>query len=157
MATSSHGRSRGRNGQFTRSVDSAERDAEAARLRAQNLSFREIAERLGYADDSGAHKAVSRALAAVPAPAVGELRALSTARIEYLLEKLRPGIEAGDVKSITEARKLIESLRRLHSADGPAQLTVNLVDQRGSELEQLVDQAKARLLAEREAGAGDGS
>lgn len=79
--------SRGKNGKFCRGVAGAERDAEAAHLRAQGMSYREIAEALGYADPSGAYKAVSRALAAVPVEAVDELRAVELARLDDLTSR----------------------------------------------------------------------
>lgn len=53
---------RGHNGKFLRTVDTAERDAQACRLRSRGQSLQQIADRLGYADRSSAHKAVQRAL-----------------------------------------------------------------------------------------------
>jgi hypothetical protein len=79
---------RGKNGQFTRSVDTVERDSLAARLRARGTSYRVIAEKLRYSNESGAYKAVQRALAAVPVEDVGELRALESARLDELAERL---------------------------------------------------------------------
>lgn len=78
---------RGKNGKFCRGLAGAERDAEAARLRAQGLAYREIAEALGYADASGAYKSVTRALNAVPAEAVDELRAVELARLDDLTRR----------------------------------------------------------------------
>lgn len=80
--------SRGQNGRFTRSADTAERDSLAARLRTTGMSYREIARQLDYSDESGAYKAVSRALKAIPAEDVAELRAVECARLDALTQRL---------------------------------------------------------------------
>ena len=74
-------------GKFTRSVDGAEFDAKAARLRVRGLSYREIAAELGYADHSSARDAVLRALAAVPQEAGAEARQVELDRLDRLVEK----------------------------------------------------------------------
>ena len=64
---------RGGDGKFTRGVDTAERDAEAARLRSQGMPYRKIAAELGI-DVHTAHDAVQRALASIVAePAAAAL------------------------------------------------------------------------------------
>lgn len=78
---------RGKDGRFIRTLDSAARDAEAAWLRSRGLSFRQIAANLGYENESGAYKAVQRALAAVPVENVDELRAVQGAQIDALTAK----------------------------------------------------------------------
>jgi hypothetical protein len=47
-------------GKFVRSVETAKRDAEAARLRSRGRTYPQIAEELGYCDKSAAHHAVAR-------------------------------------------------------------------------------------------------
>lgn len=111
-------RPRAGNGRFTRAITTAERDGEAARLKAEGWTYKEIAEQLGYASKGSACRAVQRALKAAVVPAAGALRLREFARLELLWESLEPGIEAGDVKAITEARKISESLRRLFDLDG---------------------------------------
>lgn len=75
---------RGKSGRFARTIEGAQRDAEAARLRSRGLSLAQIAEQLDYAGPSGAYKAVQRALAAVPVDAVEELRRLQLEQLNYL-------------------------------------------------------------------------
>jgi hypothetical protein len=72
MANHDHGK----DGRFVRTEQRAETDAKAVRLKAQGASYPAIARALGYASPGSAHKAVQRALAAIPAPGVRELRAL---------------------------------------------------------------------------------
>jgi hypothetical protein len=62
---------RGGNGKWTRGLATAQRDAEAARLRSEGNSYRAIAQALGV-DVHTAHDAVRRAMQAVVAPA-GEI------------------------------------------------------------------------------------
>lgn len=83
MANHDHGP----DGRFTRTLEGAERDAEAARLKSRGLSYSQIARNLGYADHAGAYKAVQRALAAVPTESVDELRAVQRAQIDALTAK----------------------------------------------------------------------
>lgn len=78
-------RARGPSGRFLRTLDAAERDAEACRLRARGLSYREIAEQLGYADAAGAHRAVSQVLRETVQEPADELRHLEVARLDALL------------------------------------------------------------------------
>lgn len=80
MANHDHGP----DGRFTRTLEGAERDAEAARLKSRGLSYSQIARNLGYADHAGAYKAVQRALAAVPAESVDELRRIQSEQIDAL-------------------------------------------------------------------------
>jgi hypothetical protein len=54
---------RGRNGRFRRSLDSVDRDVQAAVLHSQGLSYQEIADQLGYPDKGNAYRGVERALA----------------------------------------------------------------------------------------------
>lgn len=81
-------------GEFVRTLEGAERDAEAARLQARGMSLRQIAQRLGYADQSGASKAVARALAAVPVQGVDELRRVQCDQLDYLTAKALEVLEA---------------------------------------------------------------
>jgi hypothetical protein len=47
-------------GKFVRSVETAKRDAEAARLRSRGRTYPQIAEELGFCDKGAAHHAVAR-------------------------------------------------------------------------------------------------
>ena len=82
------GQTRDGNGRFIRDLDTATKDTLAAEMRTHGYPLREIAAKLGYANESGAAKAISRALRAVPAEAVEDLRALEVARMDALEERL---------------------------------------------------------------------
>src|SRR5687768_12045359 len=77
---------RGGKGKFVPSLDTAERDAEACRLRVQGLNYEQIAAKLGFADRSTARKAVERALRATVAEPAAELRTMELSRIDAALQ-----------------------------------------------------------------------
>lgn len=138
---------RGNHGKFVRALTTAERDAEAARLKAEHFTYQEIATTLGFANKSGACRAVQRALKATVVPAANALRLREFARLELLWEALETGVEAGDTKSITEARKVSESLRRLFDLDGAIE-TDEVEEQERTAIDQLL--AEASKIVDRE-------
>lgn len=71
-------------GKFTRSIDTAQRDADAARLRARGLTYEQIANELGYADRKNAYNAVERALRATVEEPAAEVRKLELERLDHL-------------------------------------------------------------------------
>lgn len=76
---------RGGKGRWVRTVDQAERDGRAARLRSQGLTLAEIAAELGYESVEGARMAVRRALLAAAAEGGGaELLALEAEHLEAI-------------------------------------------------------------------------
>lgn len=75
---------RGQNGKFIRSLDTAQRDAEAARLRMLGVPLREISARLGFKTPSAAWKAIRRAIDAAPAEAGAALRQLEVEKLDGL-------------------------------------------------------------------------
>ena len=128
----------GPNGRFIKTLEGAAKDAEAARMRTERKSFQQIADALGYADPSGARRAVERALKAVPAEAVEDLRAhqaqlldLAERRLIEVLAKNKPTINMGkryddvddDAQVIQAANTLVrieERRARLFNMDTPA-------------------------------------
>jgi hypothetical protein len=75
-------RARTGKGRFSRTVDSAERDARACELRAQGLTYQRIADELGYGNRELARRGVERALLAIVAEPAGHLRTLELARLD---------------------------------------------------------------------------
>lgn len=82
----SNDRPRSGRGRFTRSIDTAQRDADACRLRTRGATYQQIADQLGYANRGDAHHAVSRALKAAVAEPADEVRALELARLDAMYE-----------------------------------------------------------------------
>ncbi|OLT12278.1 hypothetical protein BJF78_24780 [Pseudonocardia sp. CNS-139] len=84
MTTPGRGQSRAGNGRFVREVDTAERDAEACRLRSSGYTYAQIAAQIGYTDASNARRAVQRALAEVVQEPAQELIQLELDRLDAL-------------------------------------------------------------------------
>ena len=85
------------------------REAEGARLRAQGLSYADIADRLGYRDPSSAHKAVSRALASSYREPTEAARLLALNR----LDALRQSLAAIATDTAVSTRGVLGALRLL--------------------------------------------
>src|SRR5690606_4944610 len=81
-----------------RTLASAERDAQAARLRAQHWTYQQIADELGYPNRSEAYRAVQRALKAAIREPGEELLALELERLDRLARAAEEVLEAHHVK-----------------------------------------------------------
>lgn len=77
------GGTHGPNGDFVATPETAEQDAEAARLRGRGLSYRSIAEQLDVSV-STAHRAVQRGLDAIRAEPAAEVRLLELERLDRM-------------------------------------------------------------------------
>lgn len=157
-------------GRFVRTTTTAERDAQAARLRDTGLGYKEIAEQLGFADKGNAWRAVQRALTAIVQEPAEQLRATEAARLDELyveaLEILerdhvtvshgkviegpdgRPLLDDGPkLAAIDRARQIRESYRKLVGADAPKQLDVALEQRIDLDSELVADALAAALNA----------
>jgi hypothetical protein len=74
-------------GKYVRSLETAERDAEAARLRSKGMKYRDIAAELGI-DVHSAHNAVKRAMTAAVVEDGAEALAFELRRLDEELERL---------------------------------------------------------------------
>ena len=75
------------NGRFTRTADTAKRDADAAALRAKGRTFDQIAADMDYSSRAKAYEAVMRAYADIPYEQVEEARRLDLERLDRLIEQ----------------------------------------------------------------------
>lgn len=71
-------------------VSGALRATQALQLRAQGLTYEEIAIRTGYSGRGAAHNAVQRALAQYSAPIIEDARKLEEFRLDQLLASIWP-------------------------------------------------------------------
>ncbi|QQZ56869.1 hypothetical protein IFE09_27100 [Streptomyces microflavus] len=81
-------RPHGGDGQFVRSLTTAQRDAEAARLRSLGWSYPRIAAELGFNHRADAHNAVKRVLKETVREAGENVRALELERLDAELARL---------------------------------------------------------------------
>jgi hypothetical protein len=161
---------KGRNGsgQYTKSIEGAERDAQAARLHAAGHSYNRIATELGI-HRSQAIRAVQRAVRAVVQGPAEQVLQLHTSRLEYAYTKAIEIAEADHIMvshgkiicdengiplrdhgptlaALREARATLESFRRMMGLDQPVKVdaTVHQVTQQDIELAELVREAQAK-------------
>jgi hypothetical protein len=149
-------------GRFTKSIETAKRDAESARLRAEGKTYDQIAEALGFSDRSLARRSVERALAAAVREPADELRQLELIRLDALwVEAVKvmttehitvnngrvievDGIplkdDAPTLQAIDRLLKIMERRAKLVGLDSAAKVEVLSVD--------ALDREIARLTAE---------
>jgi hypothetical protein len=155
---------RGGNGRFERNPDTAARDAQAARLRTRGLTYRQIADELGFAGPGKAHEAVKRVLAETVQDAADDLRAVELERLDQMyqaalkvLETEHYAISHGKViyledggppladdgpvlAAMDRLLKIQERRAKLLGLDAPAKTNVTVSDAITSEIEQLAAQ-----------------
>lgn len=105
---------RGRgNNTSPRRLAAVDRAAEALALRKKGETYTAIAAQLGFSDGAAAHKAVSRALAAVTREPALELIELEASRLDELCAAIWDGARRGDLDNIDAARKLVMDRAKL--------------------------------------------
>ena len=164
---------RSKAGKFISTVEGAQRDANAARLRARGMSLREIAAKLGYHDEAGASRGIQRALDAVPVAAVAELRKLEVEKLDALErttwsvmlkrhyvvaasgkvatdpETGEPLTDDGPVLAATDRLlKIAERRARLLGLDSPTKVDVRATNDLDAEIESLLAQLAERRAIE---------
>lgn len=145
-------RPRAGRGRFVRATTTAERDAEAAELRSQGLTFKQIADTLGI-DIHSAYDAVQRALRAIVQEPAEELRRLELDRLDTLqraaMDILERSPDMGALQAVDRLLRISESRRKLLGLDAPTRVdaTVHEVTQQDLALQELVNELKAKNAA----------
>lgn len=171
------GQPRSGRGRFVKSPVTAQRDAEAAQLRAEGKTYDQIAEALEFSDRSLARRAVERALAATVREPADELRQLELIRLDALwVEAVKvmttehitvnngrvievDGVplkdDAPTLSAIDRLLKIMERRAKLVGLDSPAKVEVMTLDALDREIEKLTAEL-GRAEAD-EASAGEGT
>lgn len=154
---------RGGDGRFTRTVRGAQRDAEAATMRARGATYQQIADALGYADRRTAYRAVEKVLTETVTEPSEELRSLELARLDAILAKAWSVMEAEHVTvshgkiirgadgqplrddgpvlaAIDRILKVSERRARLVGLDAPNRTELITLDQIDSEIRRLTEE-----------------
>lgn len=146
----------GPDGRFVSDEATALRDAEACRLRGRGMGYLKIAEQLGYADASGAHRAVQRGLQSIRQESAEELRRIELERLDDMyertlavLERTHPAVSAGKVLDVEDdgprlaavdrLLRIQERRARLLGLDAPQRLSVD-AENLGREIAELLGQ-----------------
>jgi DNA-binding transcriptional MerR regulator len=80
-------------GRFIYTMDAAERDAEACRMRSKGTTFADIADALGYSDESHAYRGVQRTIKRIIQEPAEELRAMELERLDRMYEVVHKVLE----------------------------------------------------------------
>lgn len=162
----------GATGRYTRTIESAERDAEACRLKAQGWTYERISDELGYGSRANVYRAVQQALADVPAQAAEELRGVMVLQLEYLYSRVMEALERQHL-SISQGGKVVVHNGKELLDDGPIfagadravrilerlakLMRVDVQGERGEISDEDLDAAYAKLLAQFPADDGPGA
>lgn len=160
----------GADGKFIRTIEAAERDAEACRLRTRGLSYRQIAKQLGYYDHGGARLAVERALAETVIEPAAEVRQLELAKLDNMEQAVlavlerehvtvsngkvvrlsqRPVLDDGPVlQAVDRLLKIAERRAKLLGVDAPKRLEVITIDAVDAEIARISAELEHRLATE---------
>lgn len=115
-------KTRGNNVASPKRITEQERIRQAVELRKAGASFQQIADQLGYAEPSGAHKAVTRALKAMLREPTEELRALELERLDKMLFGIWRKAIAGGTWEIDRVLKIMERRATLLGLDAPKKI-----------------------------------
>lgn len=149
-------------GRFVRDLTTAQRDAEAARLRSAGHSYQHIADVLEYADRGSAHHGVQRVLKETVQEAGDELRALELSRLDAMyvaamgvLENRHVTVSNGKVvtlhdqpieddapvlAAIDRLLKIQERRARLLGLDAPVKRDLTITAERAAAIEALAEE-----------------
>ena len=100
------------------SMKAAERQRLAGELRLGGMSYEQIAQRLGYASHSGAHKAVDSWLRKYQIEPAQELILLESARLDRMFCTLWTPALQGDLEAMALAIRISERRSKLLGLDG---------------------------------------
>ena len=152
-------RGRAGRGRFTKRPATAERDGQAARLRADGCTYQQIADQLGFSHRDLARRSVARALAATVREPADELRHLELIRLDALWVEATKvmtaehltvshgkvvevdGVPLKDdgpvLSAIDRLLKIMERRAKLVGLDAPAKVEVMSLDAIDREIEKL--------------------
>ncbi|MFG3617481.1 hypothetical protein [Nocardia sp. NPDC047654] len=107
--------------------DERERQRKALELRLEGKSYDDIAAVLGWADRSGAYRAVEAILKRTESETVAEYREVVGARLEALHAAYWPAALAGDYKAAEIVGKTSDRLAKLYGMNAPDKVQVQPV------------------------------
>lgn len=141
-----------------------EKERQVLAYRQGGATFDQIAQRLGYSNESGARAAFRRAMERIKDDAINsEMRELHRQRLEIALKAIWPQVLQGDFEAIKLMLKILERDAKLYGIDAPIKTEVevtsydgNLLRQRTREIVQAVREIAGQedSLGERSGEAG---
>lgn len=121
--------------------DGMQRAAEGWHLRVIGRTWQQIADELGYANPSNAHRAVMRFAGTIPDPKPDTLREMWRARMERLWSLAHRDAEAGRPGALRAGVAIADRASRLDGLDAPTRYEVSPGE---VELQRIVDEIVSR-------------
>ena len=141
MASAKGGRPRG----GLPSAEVMEKQNEVVKLRRGGLTWDLIAQRVGYADPSGAQRAFEAANKRVIAEDIAEIRTLETERLDLAQSAIWGKVLQGDNPSIANLLRIMERRAKLLGLDQPTRIQAEVISYDGNsvraELERILAQS----------------
>ena len=109
-----------------KAIDEAERSRSAIEMRKAGLTYDVIAQRLGFANRSGAFKAVERGIRSIMREPADDLRSLELERLDTIQVGLWTKARSGDVQAIDRLLRIMERRAKLLGLDAPEASTVSI-------------------------------
>lgn len=109
-------------------VTAYERHMEALRLRILGEPYDAIAQQLGFASRSGAHRAVMSALAKTLREPAEELRTLELERLDTLMRPLMERAKEGSQTAVDRILRIMERRAKLLGLDAPEKREITGAD-----------------------------
>jgi len=126
-----------------------EKEAEVLRYRRAGLTFDLIAQRLEYADASGAHRAYVRACNRIVTPEVEEIRREEQERLDLAQAAIWPAVLRGEIPSVGALVRIMERRARLLGLDMPARIQQEITTfEGGTDIDREVQRLVALLAAD---------
>jgi hypothetical protein len=145
-----------KDGKRDRRVETVDRQVRALQLRKSGLSYDAIAETLGFANRSGPHKAVHKALRETVREEATALRALELSRLDRLQLAAWPAATANppDLEATRTVLKIMTARARLLGLNAPTevkgellfkQMAQRVADEEGIDVDMLIAEAQRIL------------
>jgi hypothetical protein len=100
-------------------IVSKEKQRRAIELRLAGATFQQIADQLGYADHTGARAACVAAMGELIIEPTAELRVMQYERLNAMLLRLWPRVQAGDDSAMAMALRVMDKMDRLTGTEEP--------------------------------------
>lgn len=114
-----------------------EKERRVVQYRQTGATFDQIAQKLGYSNESGARAAFKRAMERMRDDAINsEMRELHKQRLEVALQAIWPQVIQGDFEAIKVMLKILERDAKLHGIDAPVKTEVEVTSYDGNLLRQ---------------------
>lgn len=109
---------------LSRSMSSAEKTRRSIALKLAGASYAQIATQIGYADASGARKAVQRGMKTSLQENSSELKRIHYGRLEHMLMLLWPEVNTRDLPSMSAALAVMDRMERLYGLNAAEKIDI---------------------------------